>query len=100
MNASFASARVVVDGILFYRPTLDFVNATNLIGTWRHHLFDATMNWTECEKEVAKILEAAIEAHYDPYETDGLNRPAFIAQVESEIASFINEHFGLKPDKT
>jgi hypothetical protein len=74
--------------------------ATRLIGTRRHDLSDITMNWTECEKEVAKILEAAIEAHYDPYETDGLNRPAFIAQVESEIASFIKQHFGLKPDKT
>ena len=59
----------------------------------------ALLNWTECEKEVAKIVEAAIEAYYDPYETDGLNRPAFIAQVESEVASFINQHFGLEKDK-
>ena len=95
MNASLASARVVVDGILFYHPTCD-----KTYWNRRHDLSDITMNWTECEKEVAKILEAAIEAHYDPYETDGLDRPAFIAQVESEIASFINEHFGLKPDKT
>ena len=57
------------------------------------------MNWTECEKEVAKIVEAAIEAHYDGYEIDGLDRPAFTAQVESEIASFINQHFGLESDK-
>jgi hypothetical protein len=63
-------------------------------------LFDATMNRTECEKEVAKILEAAIEEHYDPYERDGLNRPALVAQVASETASFIKQHFGLEPDKT
>jgi hypothetical protein len=35
---------VVVEGNLLYHPALDFVNATSLIGTWRHHPFDATMS--------------------------------------------------------
>jgi hypothetical protein len=88
----------VVDGILFYHPTLDFVNATSLIGTWRHHPFDATMNWTECEKAVADILRLAYEQSHGEYDTE--TRDTFVALAESNITSFINEHFGLKPDKT
>jgi hypothetical protein len=45
LNASLASRRVVVDGILHTASLgLSRDHATSLIGTRRHHLFDATMN--------------------------------------------------------
>jgi len=54
------------------------------------------MNWTECEKAVADILRQAYEQSHGEYDIE--TRDTFVALAESNIASFINEHFGLKPD--
>ncbi|MGA8856192.1 MAG: hypothetical protein WB643_03390 [Candidatus Bathyarchaeia archaeon] len=48
------------------------------------------MKWMLCKTEVGKILENAFEIRND--------WPAFTAQVEAEIASFIHEQWGLEPD--
>lgn len=53
------------------------------------------MNWTECEKGIRGILKECVEDH----ELKGdLN--AFLAEAEGDIASFINQHFGLEPDRS
>jgi hypothetical protein len=49
------------------------------------------MKWNECEAAVRKILE-------DAFEGWGGDQAAFMARVESEIASFINQQWGLEPD--
>jgi hypothetical protein len=52
------------------------------------------LNWTECEKAIHEILMKCAEGNAQANDWE-----AFIAEAESAIASFINEHFGLKPDK-
>jgi hypothetical protein len=51
------------------------------------------MNWTECEKAIHQIVLEAAEDN----DLKG-DLTAFIAQVESEIASWIHTNFGLEPD--
>jgi hypothetical protein len=51
------------------------------------------MNWTECEKAIHQIV---LEAAEDNNLKGDLS--AFITQVESEVASWINANFGLEPD--
>ena len=48
------------------------------------------MKWNECEAEIHKILQNAFEIRAD--------WPAFTAQVEAEMASFIHSNWGLDPD--
>lgn len=56
------------------------------------------MNWTECEKAIAEILRETYEKCHGNYNM--VTRDTFVALAESNIASFINEHFGLEPDKS
>jgi len=51
------------------------------------------MNWSECEKAIHEILVKSAEGN----ELKG-DFNAFIAQVESEVASWIDTNFGLEPD--
>jgi hypothetical protein len=51
------------------------------------------MNWTECEKAIHQIV---LEAAGDNVLKGDLS--AFIAQVESELASWIDTNFGLEAD--
>lgn len=56
---------------------------------------NSELNWTECEKAIHAILVESAEG----IRLEG-DFNAFVAAAESEIASFINEHFGLQADKT
>jgi len=51
------------------------------------------MNWSECEKAIHEILVKSAEGN----ELKG-DFNAFIAQVESEVASWIDTNFGLEAD--
>lgn len=51
------------------------------------------MNWKECEAALKPILRAALGDHLG-----GEDLEAVSTQLESEIASFINQHFGLEAD--
>ena len=54
------------------------------------------MNWTECEKEIERLIWQEIRL----CQTDaGTVDETFVFSLKSEIASFINQHFGLEPDK-
>jgi hypothetical protein len=52
------------------------------------------MNWKECEAALKPILREALEDHLG-----GEDLEAVSTQLESEIASFINQHFGLEADR-
>lgn len=55
------------------------------------------MNWTECEKQIEALIWQEIRLN----QTDaGFLDGTFVFSLTSEIASFINQHFGLEPDKT
>lgn len=57
------------------------------------------MNWTECEKTIHEILLRCLN-QTDTYLESSEDEGVFLTLAESEIASFINQHFGLENDKS